>query len=233
MVEYALEFLKTISWSSAAGILFGAAISAFVSFLLQRNSFAEARQQKEKDRREVRKALALSLVFKMIRIASDLNNLGKCVSESVDRARKDGFTGMPFQVVVPIVPLPDSVRFSPDEMALILSLDNNLFNEMGPLDELHTSTIAIFALYNSKRVAALDRLGAEMTGMIGTTTLTREQKLWFDPRAVELNQLVDIMIERSGRDTKEAWTAFDRLTAVVSKEFNMKLSFEKKADVAD
>ena len=97
---------------------------------------------------------------------------------------------MPFQIVVPTVPLPDPVRFSPDEMAWVLSVDNNLFNEMGPLDELHTSTVAIFDLYHTKRGQVLDRLGAEMKGMTGTTTLTHEQKLWFEPRAAELNQLV-------------------------------------------
>jgi len=73
------EAIHQISWSSAGGVLFGAAISASVSFVLQRSSFVEARRQREKDRREVRKALALSLVFKMIRISSDLNNMGNDV----------------------------------------------------------------------------------------------------------------------------------------------------------
>ena len=139
---------------------------------------------------------------------------------------------MPFQIVVPTVPLPDRVHFSPDEIAWVLSVDNNLFNEIGPLDELHTSTVAIFDLYNTKRGQALDRLGAEMNGMLGTTTLTHDQKLWFEPRAAELNQLVAHMIQRSQRDAKEAWAAFDKLTAVVSKEFNMNLRFEKKSSVS-
>lgn len=69
-----------------------------------------------------------------------------------------------------------------------------------------------------------------MKGMVGTTTMTNEHRLWFEPRAAELNQLVDVMIQRSQRDTKEAWTAFDKLTAVVSKEFDMNLRFEKKPD---
>lgn len=230
MFEIVISYLKIIPWSNAVSVLFGAAISAAVSFVLQRGSFKEARQQKEKDRREVRKALALSLVFKMIRISSDLNNLGKSIFESMERAKKDGLAGMPFQVVAPTHPLPDPVRFSPDEMAWVLSVDNNLFNEMGPLDELHSSTVAIFDLYNTKRGQLLDRLGAEMKGMVGTTTMTNEHRLWFEPRAAELNQLVDVMIQRSQRDTKEAWTAFDKLTAVVSKEFDMNLRFEKKPD---
>lgn len=65
MLEYMLGFAKSIDWKAAAGVLFGACISAVVSFVLQRSSFKEARQQKEKDRRDLRKAYALSLVFKM------------------------------------------------------------------------------------------------------------------------------------------------------------------------
>jgi hypothetical protein len=209
----------------------GAVVGGLISYLLQGQALAATNVQQDSDRREVRKALALSLVFKMIRISSDLNNLGKSILDSMERARKDGITGMPFQIVMPTLPLPDPIRFSPDEMAWVLSVNNNLFNEMGPLDELHTSTVAIFDLYNAKRSHLLDRLGAEMKGMVGTTTLTHEQKLWFEPRAAELNQLVELMIQRSQRDTKEAWAAFDKLTAVVSREFNMNLKFEKKPDV--
>lgn len=223
------EAVHQISWSSAGGVLFGAAISATVSLALQRSSFKEARQQKEKDRREVRKAKALSLVFKMIRISSDLNNLGKAVGESVERGRKEGLMGDLFQFVPPTIPLPDSVRFSPDEMAWVLSVDNNLFNQMGPLDELHTNTVAIFDLYNTKRDNLLEKLGVEqMEGTVGTTFLTTEQRMWFQPRAVELNQLVAIMIQRSQRDAKECWDAFDNLTTVVSREFSMNLRFDRK-----
>lgn len=125
----------------------GAVVGGLISYLLQRQALAAATAQHDSDRNEVRKALALSLVFKMIRISSDLNNLGKSILELMERAKKGGFTGMPFQIVVPTVPLPDPVRFSPDEMAWVLSADNNLFNEMGPLDELHASTVAIFDLY--------------------------------------------------------------------------------------
>jgi hypothetical protein len=39
------------------------------------------------------------------------------------------------------------------------------------------------------------------------------------------------MIQRSQRDSKECWAAFDKLTAVVSKEFDMKLRFEKRPEV--
>jgi hypothetical protein len=223
------EAIHQISWASAGGVLFGAAISASVSFVLQRSSFAEARRQKDKDRSEIRKVYALSLVFKMIRISSDLNNLGKSVRESIELGRKNDPQARLFQFVPPTIPLPDKVRFSPDEMAWVLSVNNRLFNEMAPLDELHTNTVAIFELYNTKRDNLLEKLGAQMEGTIGTTFLTPEQKRWFDPRAVELDQLVEVMVQRSLRDSQGCWQAFEQLTAAVSKEFNMNLSFERKS----
>jgi hypothetical protein len=163
----------------------------------------------------------------MVRIGSELHQLGECL----ERARKDGFRGSPFQIVMPVIPLPDPVHFSPDEMGLILAIDNVLFNDLAPLDQLHNSTVAIFDVYNTRRDAVLERLGAEMKGHIGTTMLTPEQKQWFDPRAVELNGLVQVMVQRTDRDSKEVWAALEKLQATISKEFKMNLRFEKKPGV--
>jgi hypothetical protein len=209
----------------------GAVVGGIIGYLLQRQSLAAAKIQHDSDRNDVRKAIGLSLVFKMIRISSDLNNLRKSVRESMERAARDGLQGMPFQIVVPIVPLPDPIKFSSEEMGLILSIDNKLFNELGPMDDLHNSTVAIFELYNTKRSAVLERLGAEMNGNVGTTMLTAEQKRWFDPRAVELNHLVETMSGRTERDTREALQALDHLSAAISKEFGINLRFERNPGV--
>ena len=231
MIEYLLGLFKSISWASVSGIVFGAIISAIVSYALQKNSFAEAQRQKEKDRFEVRKALGLSLIFKMVRIASELHQLGTAVKECLERARNAGLRGSPFQAVSSIIPLPDSIHFSPDEMALLLSIDNVLFNELASLDQLHNSTVAIFDTYNVRRNVVLERLGAEMNGHIGITMLTLEQKRWLGPRAVELDDLVKVMVQRTDRDSKEVGAVLEKLQAVISKEFKMNLRFEKKPGV--
>jgi len=36
------------------------------------------------------------------------------------------------------------------------------------------------------------------------------------------------MIQRSQRDSKECWAAFDKLTAAVSREFGLRLRFKRK-----
>jgi hypothetical protein len=70
---------QSIDWRAAAGIVFGAAISAVVSYSLQRTSFAEARAQKEHDGLETKKAQAYSLLFKLMRILSNLAILQRTI----------------------------------------------------------------------------------------------------------------------------------------------------------
>lgn len=222
------EALHQISWSSAGGVLFGAAISGTVSYVLQRSSFAEARRQKEKDRLETRKARGYALFFKMIRLTSDLHTLGKAVKDCLAEAEAAGFKGAAFQVVRPIVPLPDPVQFAPEEMALVLSIDSKLFNEMGALDELHKSTVALFDMYNTERTRIMERFGAKMEGGVGTTGLTEQEKNWLEPRAYQLNQLVDLMLQRTEEDGIDAWAALEKLHQVLEKNFDLKHKLERK-----
>ena len=219
MVEQFLQLLKGVSWSSAAGIVFGAAISALVGAILQKNSFAEARRQKEKDRFEVRKAQAYSLFFKMLRIFSNLEILHKSVREVPKPPKADGSLGGAWQTTLPLANLPDRVKFTSDEMALLLSLNTLLFNDLGPYDDVHNSVIDVFEMYRTKRVAAMEPFSAEMNGNIGITTLSKEQHDRLAPRVAELNMLVKAMNDRSSSDAKEAWSLLNRIHKLFVNEF--------------
>ena len=74
--------------------------------------------------------------------------MGKAVGGSVERGKKDGREGMLFQYVPPTI-----LALTPSGSLLTKCFlgtfrDNKPFNEMA-LDELHTSTVAIFDLYNT------------------------------------------------------------------------------------
>jgi hypothetical protein len=215
-------------FSALGGSLLGSVVGGCLNYWLQNRALNAAKAQREADRFEVRKALGYSLLFKMIRLISDLVTLGKAIREPMDTAKKAGFVGAPFQIVMPIVPMPDKVKFSPEEMALVLSIDAELFNELGPLDELHNSTVALCELYGSKRTSVMERFEAKMEGSIGTTMLTEERKNWLAPRAVELNSLVEALLQRTEQDGKEAWAALDRLHVVLEREFKLKHKLEPK-----
>jgi hypothetical protein len=215
------EFLKNIPWSSAASIIFGATISAIVAYLLQRNSFAEARRQKENDRYESRRAHAYSLFFKMVRIHSTIVLLGSAVAESIEKAKASGFKGTAWQTVLPMGNLPPRVKFSSDEMALLLSLDIDLFNDVGPYDDIHNSLLDLFDLYRAKRDTMMEKFGAKMSGSMGTTSLTEEEAEWMSPRAVELNGLVSTIIQRTEHDSIESKGLLERMHTLFVQQFKL------------
>jgi hypothetical protein len=223
-----IDFIRNIPWSSAASIIFGAVISAIVAYFLQRNSFAEARRQKDFDRFELRKAQAYSLFFKMIRIHSTIVITGAGISESIAKAKLARFEGDLWQTVIPFANLPPRVKFSSEEMALLLSMDYNLFNDLGPYDDVHNSLLDQVELYGVKRSALMERFGAKMTGSVGTTGLTQADVDWLSPRAVELNGLVDSIIKKIEHDSAESKGLLERLHVLFVKNFNMNPKLEFK-----
>jgi hypothetical protein len=221
-----------ITWwavaSAFGGTIIGAVLGGLVSFWLQRKSLASTKALRDADRREVRKALGYALFFKMIRLSSDLAQLGQPVADAVEKAKHDG-RGELWPVVLPTAPLPDPIKFSPGEMALVLSLDNGLFNDMAALDDLHKSTVALFRFYGEMRNALTATLHpVEMVGQVGSTVLTKEERERMQPRSVELDVLVRGMIERTQQDGKIAWECLGRLHGVLEKEFDLKHKLELK-----
>jgi len=238
IAPYALEAtavaeVSTVStawavFSAIGGSLIGALIGGVTSYSLQRRSLRATKAQRDEDRFEDRKALGYSLLVKMIRLTSDLHTLGKSIRTSVNAAADKNFKHL-FQAVLPIAPLPDPVTFDSDELALLLSIDSELFNQIGSLDELHKSTVALFDLYNKRRTSVLERFSAHaMEGNVGTTMLTQEQVNWLAPRAVELNMLVQAMLDRTERDGQEAWDALEKLHAALQLEFKLKHKLERR-----
>jgi hypothetical protein len=226
MINYLLALLRSISWSSAAGIIFGAAISAIVAYVLQRNSFVEARSQKRKDRFEVRKALAFSLFIKLIRIHSTITLLKRSLDETLADAKAVGRGGQLWQIISPYGVLPDRVKFSTEEIALLLSLDVDLFNSLGPYDDIHNSLLDLFQLYSTRRNSAVEKFGAKMEGAIGVTALSKEEMEWLSPRAFELNQLVETMVQRSTDDAGQTKTLLERMHKLFVKEFGLNPGLE-------
>jgi len=224
-----------ITWwavvSAFGGTIIGAVLGGLVSYVLQRQSLGATKALHDSDRKEVRKALGYGLLFKMIRLSSDLSQLGKPVHEAVYNAQAQGKSEEFWPVVLPILPLPDSIKFSAEEMALVLSLDNKLFNDMAALDDLHKNAIALFQLYAEKRAAVTDTLRPDtMAGNLGTTLLTRAERDRMRPRSVELDMLIHGMLERTTQDGKIAWNCLGRLHQALEKEFDLKHKLELKEE---
>jgi hypothetical protein len=222
---------STTAWavfSVVGGSILGGAISTIVAFVVQKRNLDAANKQRDQDRLEVRKARGYALLFKMIRIASNIENLGKAMQSCFEEAARRGFKGDPWQIVQPIVPATDPVNFTAEEMALILSIDDKLFNEIASLDQLHNSTAALFDLYGTMRQKVLDRFGAVMSGSFGTTGLTQADYDWLAPRATELNGLLTALQQRSDQDAKETWGVLVKLRDSLEEKLGVKHRLERR-----
>ncbi|KJC60065.1 hypothetical protein UP10_15455 [Bradyrhizobium sp. LTSPM299] len=215
-------------FSVIGGSLLGGAVSTVVAFVVQKRNLDSAKKQREEDRLDVRKVRGYALLFKMIRMASNMENLSKAMRSCFDEAAKQGFRGAPWQIVQPMVPATDPVNFTPEEMALILSIDDKLFNEIASLDQLHNSTAAIFEAYGKMRQKVLDRFGAVMAGNVGVTGLTQEQANWLAPRATELNGLVAAMQQRCDQDGQELWAVLLKLRDALETKLGIKHRLERR-----
>src|SRR5262249_50477374 len=211
----------------------GATISFLVSYFLQKKSFAEARRIRETERNEKRQAIGYSLLFKMSRIHSDLESLAHAVRSALENARNDGRELDPFLVVTPVVPLPDPIKFSAEEMALLISLDSDLFNEMNAMDELHKTAVTLFETYKTERAETFARLDAKMDGAPPSTLITPEQLDWLSPWTSSLNSLINAMLYVTERDGQNAWPLLERLNKLLYEKLDVrhKLGRKQKSEV--
>jgi hypothetical protein len=109
-----------------------------------------------------------------------------------------------------------------------MRLDFNLFNDLGPFDDVHNTLLDIFELYRTDRNALTSTMSAEMKGMLGSTTFTAEEMKTLGPKMAALDTLVAGMIHRTTTDSAEAWSILNRLQSALNKEFGMKLRLERK-----
>lgn len=212
--------------SAFGGSIIGATMGGIINYVLQRAARAEAKKQKDADRKEARTVLAYSFLFKMIKIVSGLKQLRSVVHGSLSEAQKRGYKGQAWRVVLPLANKPEPVKFTAEEMGMVLSLDDKLFNAVAAFDQLHNSTSDIFEHYATRRTRILEKFGAKMDGNMGTSFLSEEDNMWLAPREVELNDLVEAMLQRTDQDYNETVEGLKAIHALFVKEFGIKKTLE-------
>jgi hypothetical protein len=213
-------------FSAFGGSIIGATMGGIINYILQRAARAEAKKQKNIDRKEARTVLAYSFLFKMIKIVSGLKHLRTVVHGCLGEAQKRGYQGAAWKVVLPIANKPEPVKFTAEEMGMVLSLDDKIFNAVAAFDQLHNSTADIFEHYAVRRTNIMEKFGAQMDGNMGTSFLNDQEKMWLAPREVELNDLVEAMLQRTDQDYSETVDGLKAIHGLFVKEFNIKKTLE-------
>lgn len=189
--------------------------------------------QRRQDNLERQRALAYSLFLKMVKIHSDVFKLWEHVQEQRSLARSNGSPPDVWGFFRPLATLPTSVVFTTDELALLFRLkDDDTFNAVLSMDELHASDLALMKTYGERRDALTQLLpGGSMHGAVGQIDLTPEELFRFRPFAVQLDMLVaDIAssIEQQVVDTQDA---LSRLHSVLNSKLGMKIGLTLPKDM--
>lgn len=214
-------------WAAIAG----AVVGGIIAFGIQIIALRASAKERAANAAEQKKALGHSLLFKAIQIYSHLRVFNKHLKDGAAEAKKFGDSEINWKVVLPLANLPAKVHFSTDEMALLLGLKNfEVFNKVVSFDELHNSTIEIFATYTERRSSMTATLSAELDGAVGSTDLDAKQLAMLAPRMYELDALLKQMLVRCEQDEKEASEILLLLQKVLGDELGMTYLIQKKSD---
>lgn len=208
-------------WAAVAGALIGALAGGGVTWALQ-----HIQNKQESSDRD--KALARSLLFKLIRIYSDHEAFRRHVENCHDNA-KDNELEWGWQSFSPVANGPKRVEFSADEMSYLLSLRNyDLFNDILSTDVIHTATIELFEFYAQRRMALTDMLPASMDGTVGSFALTPETFAIVAPRAVELNLLIKDIENSIDDDAANAFKALTEFNTAITETIGQEIALNVK-----
>jgi hypothetical protein len=243
MGENIVEFLRTLwsitphekeFWSAIAGAIVG----GFIAYIVQVKALREGRKQRNEDRKRVQQAMGHALLFKMVRIHSNLYIIYRHVEGCFEEAARRGLKGEPWQFMLPLANPPDPVHFSSEEMGMLLGLKNDdVFNIVISMDVIHNSLSDAIKLLNTERRALTERLKAkEAEGTTVSGVLDEDQMLAVRPRMIEVNSLIENIRASAKRDFEESGVALDGLNKVLWEKLGLayklipKVKPEKTAD---
>lgn len=218
--------LGTEFWSAISG----AVVGGLIAFAIQLVTIRAAKNERTAAKMESREALAHSILFKVIRINSNLFNLHLHLEESFAAVDPSSHIN-PCLFVLQLAGLPADVQFSDKEMSLALSFkDPELTDKLMSLDVIHNNLIDIFETYNGMRNDMQANMPAKMQGSVGKSNFTEEEWRVVHPKIVIMNQLLADARIRAKMDYDGSKKATDDLLKAINEKLGLKLEVEFKAE---
>jgi hypothetical protein len=220
---------STEFWATIAGAIVGGAISLAIQMI----SFREGRLIRQKDRKRQDEALAHSLVFKCMRILSNIHLIYGHFIESDARAATDGVNVEPWAKYLPIANPPEPINFSADEMGMLLGLkDAPVFNAMMDMDVRHNSIVATLNAFNTSRIALTDTVSSvgfldAGEGQQLSHSMPQSAAAMLRPKMIEVNTLAEGLREISAAALQDSKRNLNILRDLLEKKilFSYKLKF--------
>jgi hypothetical protein len=213
-------------WAAIVGAIVGGLISLGIQLI----ALHAAKKERQLERKDVRASQGRSVLFKVMRIHSDLDGLYHHIEDSYS-AVSPAVHQEPFTFVQQLANFPEYVHFNESEISLVMTFkDDNLLNSLMSLDVVHNSMIEIFRTYNAMRSSLTENMPAEMSGYVGTSTLDKKQMLILRPKMVEANMLLTSIRARAKNDYDQSRSTLVALHKALAKHLDLTGNLEFKSD---
>ena len=232
LVSYLADM--TAFWSAAGGALVGAATSGYFSYLFQRRAFHQQRKLREDEILQSQRALGRALIIKLSRIHSNIRTIYQYLRESLRMQDQTDPPMEPWQVVRQLAPLPSPVRFTFDELGMLMGLGNDdVLNSVLSMDAVHDSILGLVQTYHSQREELLARLPiSTVQGSLATSRLSMDQATALQLPINVVNGLVNELATHTDRGFRESGQALEDLCKLLRDKLKLEHRVEFPEDLA-
>lgn len=214
--------------SAVVGGLIGALAGGIPAWALARRQSNETLRRDREQRVENQKALAFSVLVKLLHIVNNTILLSNHVKSCLARCHELDCAHMePWQVLVPMAGNPDqdgANRFAAEEMAVFAAMNESvLMQDMMLLAERHTTSLSIFREYCTHRndFRAIGPKPSHFDGEVGRAWLTAEEVEGFKPYTVPMNSMAVGLDVGLDKDVRLARSVAERFGPATAKYFKV------------
>lgn len=250
-IRYFVDWLRDLDWSALQQILenrailtweilqlpgsefwsaiTGAVVGGLIAFWIQNKTLVEARNERSSERLQAEKALAYSLLFKVIKIYNNLEHIRRHVDK---QQTLHGEATRPSGYLLALANLPSAIEFSADEMSMLLSIENDdIFNSILSLDSIHNSIMPVWELYAALREKVkMSSQTIQFDPVVGRSEIEVENDSPLAVAIFEADQMAIELARRAYVDATEAKQVLEKLIACFRAKFGFTIDIVDAKD---
>lgn len=210
--------------------LVGAIVGGLIGVGGQQLLLWESRRERAIAHTKAQQALGKSLLFKVHRIYANLHTIHSHLTADVRIMAEKGLRSDAWQFALPLAALPPQVRFTSEEMAMLLSLkDDALFNAVFDLDESNNTLIGAVEAFGARRALLGERLSDLAPTTAANGQLRDEDYRKLVPRILEVNSLLTNIIPTTEQKLHDTARILERLSELLRSRLGLRHRINRKA----
>ncbi len=212
-----------------AGAMAGATASSFFSYRIQRHILREEEKFRNAEFRKSQQALGRSLIIKLGKMHSSISTVHEHIEESF-RLLERSHGKMPlWGSLRPLAYIPDPVRFSSDELSMLMSLgDEDFFNRVLNVEPVHDSLLGAMRVYGPQRQGLLNSLPVSYSE--GTVAGACMDSKDLTPALRAQMEAIDSFIVQMHRNAKRAVSESAQALNDLTKQLQVKLDLQRRVE---